>query len=694
LILIAVDIGGTFTDVVAVDSRSGAYHTAKVPTTPQSLVEGVRLGTLAALDRASARPDEVERFVHGTTIGTNAILERRGATTAVLATEGFEDSLEIGRLKRTKMYDVFMDAETPVFLAPRRRRRGIPGRIAGDGSVVTPLDENAVREVVRELRDEEGATAFAVSLLFSFRNSDHERRVRELIQDFDASISVSLSSEIDPMFREYERTVVTAFDAYIRPVIQQYVENLRQELRRTGVQAPLQIMQSRGGITSAELVTERPISVLLSGPAAGVIGGRYAGELSGFGDLITIDVGGTSADISLISAGKPLVTNEGMIDTFPLRVPMVDVATIGAGGGSVAWVDPAANFRVGPRSAGADPGPVCYGRGGTEPTVTDASLLLGYLDPEFFAGGTLSLDPEAAARALDRFGDRLGLSGIQAAAGIHRVINSKMADAIRLVSIKRGYDAREFALVLLGGAGPVHGGRLAAELSITRMIVPAVPGVLSALGLLVASVEHDHAATVFGRLDRISPVELEEVYLGLEGIVAERMRADMVPDGEARTQRSGDTRYVGQGYTLEVPMETPVSAGSIAAHRDAFHAAHGRVYGHSNREAPVELVNARVVQSWSLPGLRLGYAATSGEQRAVRSRRAYFEELGGFSEVPVYRRDTLTAGKAIEGPAIVEQPDTTLVVYPGHCAEPDGAGNIVVTAPATVSPGAQMEPVR
>jgi N-methylhydantoinase A/oxoprolinase/acetone carboxylase beta subunit len=234
LILIAVDIGGTFTDVVAVDSRSGAYHTAKVPTTPQSLVEGVRLGTLAALDRASVRPDEVERFVHGTTIGTNAILERRGATTAVLATEGFEDSLEIGRLKRTKMYDVFMDAETPVFLAPRRRRRGIPGRIASDGSVVTPLDENAVREVVRELRDEEGATAFAVSLLFSFRNSDHERRVRELIQDFDASISVSLSSEIDPMFREYERTVVTAFDAYIRPVIQQYVENLRQELRRTG----------------------------------------------------------------------------------------------------------------------------------------------------------------------------------------------------------------------------------------------------------------------------------------------------------------------------------------------------------------------------------------------------------------------------------------------------------------------------
>jgi N-methylhydantoinase A len=268
-----------------------------------------------------------------------------------------------------------------------------------------------------------------------------------------------------------------------------------------------------------------------------------------------------------------------------------------------------------------------------------------------------------------------------------------MADAIRLVSIKRGYDARGFALVLLGGAGPVHGGRLAAELSITRMIVPAVPGVLSALGLLVASVEHDHSATVIGRLDRVSPAALEQVYQGLEGIVAERMRADRVPADEARTLRSGDTRYLGQGYTLEVPMEAPVSADSIAAHREAFHAAHGRVYGHSNRESPVELVNARVVQSWSLPELRLRPATRGEEHRKVGSRRAYFDELGGFSEVPVYRRDSLLGGKAIEGPAIVEQPDTTLVVYPGHCAEPDGVGNIIVTTPATVSPEPGVEPV-
>lgn len=679
MILLAVDTGGTFTDVVAVDAQTGRYHAAKVPTTPGRLIDGVRAATQTAMRLAGVAADDVERFVHGTTIGTNAVLERRGATTAILATEGFEDTLEIGRLRRTRMYDLFMDAETPVFLAPRRRRRGVPERVGFDGSIVQPLDEDTVRETVRSLRDVEGAEAFAVCLLFSFRNGAHERRIRDLVRELDPSLSVSISSEIDPMFREYERTVVTAFDAYIRPVIHRYVTELSSELKQIGIRAPLQIMQSRGGVTSAELIADRPVSVLLSGPAAGVIGGRHAGSLSGESDLITIDVGGTSADISLVRSDKPLVTTDAMIDTYPLRVPMVDVTTIGAGGGSIAWVDSAGNFRVGPQSAGADPGPACYGRGGVEATVTDASLVLGYLNPDSFAGGTLRLDPDAAHRAVEHFASRVGLSAIEAAAGVHRVVNARMADAIRLVSIRRGYDPRDFSLVLLGGAGPLHGGRLAAELAIAKMIVPAAPGVLSALGLLVAAIEHEEAVTVAVRLGTAAPDELEATFDSLERQVAARMRADNVPPDGTNTTRSADGRYAGQAYTLQVPLDGAITYQSLAAYGKAFHAAHQRVYGHADQDAAVELVNARVTQSWDFPRLEFHHAPAPQHRRDGTSRRVYFDELDGYSAVPVHARESLEPGTTIAGPAVIEQSDSTLVVYPGSTAVVEGTGNVIVT---------------
>ena len=589
-----------------------------------------------------------------------------------------EDSLEIGRLRRTQMYDLFMDAETPVFLAPRRRRRGIPERVGFDGSVVQPLNEDAVRDAVWSLRDVEGAEAFAVCLLFSFRNPSHEQRVRELIRELDPSLSVSISSEIDPMFREYERTVVTAFDAYIRPVIYRYVTELGRELEQISISAPLQIMQSRGAITSAEMIADRPVAVLLSGPAAGVIGGRHAGSLSGETDLITVDVGGTSADISLVRADKPLVTTEATIDTYPLRVPMVDVTTIGAGGGSLAWVDPAGNFRVGPHSAGADPGPACYGRGGTEATVTDASLVLGYLNPDSFAGGTLRLDADAAHRAVERFASKLGLSRVGAAAGIHRVVNSRMSDAIRLVSIRRGYDPREFALVLLGGAGPLHGGRLAADLAISRMIVPAAPGVLSALGLLVAAIEHEEAVTVAARLATANPYELEAAFATLERKVAERMLADHAPVEGTMTRRSADGRYVGQAYTLQIPLDGPISHESLGGFGEAFHATHQRVYGHADRDAEIELVNARVVQSWAFPRLQFQPATHPHRNGSPTSRRAYFDELGGYIAVPVFARGAMEPGVSLSGPAIIEQPDSTLIVYPGHVVMSEPTGNMIV----------------
>ncbi|MHB8537533.1 MAG: hydantoinase/oxoprolinase family protein [Candidatus Dormibacteria bacterium] len=678
MVYVAVDIGGTFTDVVAVDPATGRYHTVKVSTTPKHLVEGVRAGTLAALERVGAGAGEVSRFVHGTTIGTNAVLERKGAVTGILSTEGFQDTLEIGRLKRTRMYDLNIDAETPVFLAPGRRRLGVTERIAADGSIVTPLDEESVRRAVREFHDQ-GVTAIAVCLLFGFRNPEHEERVRRLINEVAPEMSVSLSSEVDPMFREYERTVVTAFDAYVRPVIQGYVDELTAELRLIGIDAPLQIMQSRGGITSAELVGRRPVSVLLSGPAAGVIGARYAAALSGIQDVISIDVGGTSADVSLVAAGKPLVSDEGMIDTYPLRVPMVDVTAVGAGGGSIAWIDAGGSFRVGPVSAGADPGPVCYGRGGTQPTVTDASLILGYLNPASFAGGSIALNVDAARAALEGFGRRLGMSGTEAAEGIHRVINSRMADAIRLVSLKRGFDPRDFALLVLGGAGPLHGGRLAAELGIRKIVVPAVPGVLSALGLLVAAVEHDAVETFAERADRTHPTDVAAAFQRLAVRVARLMAADDVPHGEAVTSYSVDGRYAGQAYALEIPVSDFTDGGSLEAFSDAFHKAHQRVYGHANRSSPVELLNLRVVQTWELPSVPLRPSAAHGS-RGAASRSAYFAEAGGYVDVPVSRREGLAPGTTLEGPALVDQDDTTIVIYPGHEGFVDAAGNILITA--------------
>jgi N-methylhydantoinase A len=679
LISIAIDIGGTFTDVVAADLDTGGFQVVKVPTTPRRLVDGVRNGVLAALAGAGAAPADVERFVHGTTIGTNAVLERKGATTAVLATEGFEDVLEIGRLKRTRMYDLFVDPETPVFLAPKRRRRGIRERLAADGAVVTELDTTQASDVVRELLERQQVEAFAVCFLHSYRNPRHERLMRDLIRRLAPTAAVSISSEVDPMFREYERTVVTAFDAYLRPVIERYVRELGEELAGVGLRCPVQIMQSRGGIASAEQVTQRPVSVLLSGPAAGVVGGRFAGERSGFSNLITLDVGGTSADVSLIEAGKPLLSTEGVIDTYPLRTPMVDVTTIGAGGGSIAWVDASGGFRVGPQSAGADPGPACYGRGGAEATVTDASLVLGYLNPEYFAGGSLRLDPDASHRAVEAFGKRVGLSSTQAAAGIHRVINSKMADAIRLVSIRRGYDPRQFALVMLGGAGPVHGGRLAAELSIPSIVLPPVPGVLSALGLLVASVEHDDVETVTARVDGAQPALLEEVFGRLAGRVEQRMRREGVPAGAATTVRSADMKYVGQSYTLNVVMRERVDEAAVADSAAEFHRVHHRIYGHSNPLAPVEFVSLRLVQAWPLPRPELlgtpdGRTGGSGP----RSRKAFFEELGEFVDTPVYQRGEL-AETAVRGPAIVEQPDTTLVLYPGQRAQGTPDGNVLIS---------------
>ncbi len=677
---IAVDIGGTFTDVVGWDGT--AIHAVKVPSVPADLIAGVSAGVEAVLARIGRPAAEVERFVHGTTVATNAVLEEKGACIGLLATKGFEDVLEIGRQKRFSMYDLFADADTPAFLAPGRRRIGIAERIDAVGDVLIPLDENAVEAAVERLVTDHTVEALAVCYLFSFRNPAHELRTREIIHATHPGMPVSISSEINPVFREYERTCVVAFDAYVRPKVVGYLGRLAGSLAELGIDASVQIMQSRGGVASVERAIERPVTTLLCGPAAGALGGKVAGERSNFSDLITLDMGGTSSDISVIREGRLALSQEGRIRGYPLRLPMLDVTTIGAGGGSIAAIDDAGGLRVGPESAGADPGPVAYGRGGTEPTVTDASLVLGYLDAEGFAGG-LSLDHKAAERAVGSVAQRLGLDLAAAARGIHTVCNVAMADAIRMVTVRRGHDPRDFALVLLGGAGPVHGGAVAPALGIRTLVVPLRPGILAAEGLLDARIEFDAYRTFAVRADDADPACMGALFAELEALGSDKLARDGVDAVRVQTTRYADMRYVGQSYELEVLLRDSVDEGAVRAAVEAFYRLYRRLYGHGSPEDEVEFVNLRVVMGADVDSPGAVSPPREGDLEAARigTRKACFNPGKGYVETPVYERDALGLGARVGGPAIVAQADTTTVVYPGQRVEVDESGNLVIHVP-------------
>ena len=679
---IGVDVGGTFTDVIG--RREDRVWSAKVPSSPKDLVAGVLAGVEAVLALSGAAPGDIDRFVHGTTIATNAILEEKGARIGLLMTEGFEDVLEIGRQKRSRMYDLFMAPETPVFLAPGRRRAGITERIDSDGSIVVPLDETGVRETVARLVEEEGIEAVAVCYLFSFRNPAHERRTADIIARDFPRLAVSISSEVDPVFREYERTCVTAFDAYVRPIVNGYLDRLDGALRRRGIRAPLLIMQSRGGAASARRTVARPVTTLLSGPAAGALGGRSAGERSGRRDLITLDIGGTSSDVALARGGASLISREGRIRGYPLRVPMVDVHTIGAGGGSIARLDDAGVLKVGPESAGASPGPVCYGRGGSAPTVTDASLVLGYLDPARFAGG-IRLQIDAAKQAVGALAEAMQCSLAEAAFGIHTVCNAAMAEAVRMLTVKRGHDPRDFALVLLGGAGPLHGGAIAERLAIETLIVPPRPGVLAAEGLLEARIQCDRYRTFATRAQTADPASMRAAFEELEAAGRVEMSRDGVAADTIKVERLAEMRYAGQSYELEVPLgRGVVEDRSIAAAERAFRDRYREVYGHGSLEEEVEFVNLRVLLSG--PPMTPPVAARVRADRAAPAvprpaavRPAFFGHPHGWRDAALHDRAALAVGAAIEGPAIMTQADTTTVIYPGHRAAVDDAGNLVVT---------------
>ena len=664
-VLIGIDIGGTFTDVVCL-AEDGALRQMKLPTTRADPSRGVAAAIARMAEAWQIAPAAIRRFLHGTTVATNAVLERRGGRIGLLTTAGFRDVLEVGRQSRRAMYDVKLSPETPVFLAPRAMRREVRERIGADGAIVEPLNEEDVVAAVDALVAA-GAEAIAVCYLFSFLDSRHEQRTAALIAERHPGLMVSLSSDVDPTFREYERTAVTAFDAYIRPVVARYLEGMEARLRETGVAAPLQVMQSRGGLASAAVARRRPVRLFLSGPAAGVVGGQMTGAACGLNDLITDDIGGTSRDIALVDGGRNLSRREGDIGGYPVRVPMVDVNAIGAGGGSIAWIDRAGGLRVGPQSAGAEPGPACYGRGGEEATLTDASVVLGYVDPSYFAGGTLTLEPELAREVVRRrVAEPLGLDVEAAALGMHRVLNAQMAEGIRLATVSRGFDPRRFALVPLGGGGGLHATALAEELGVNRVLVPLRPGVLSAIGLLSAPVEHEATAAFAQPLAALDTAALTASLATLDDTCAELMRTEQVAATDIEVRYSADVCYIGQSHHLEVPFDTAEVAGLADRLYAAFRTAHDAVYGYA-AEAPATIVNLRSVHSapGAMPTNAMTYEPAGGN--AVKGGRTVLSRDGAM-EATVLDRMAMAPGVIVEGPAIFEQADTTTLLPKGWSA--------------------------
>ncbi|MBS0643225.1 MAG: hydantoinase B/oxoprolinase family protein [Proteobacteria bacterium] len=667
-----IDIGGTFTDVVC-RASDGTVRLAKVPTTRGNPSAAV----LTALETARAewgvQPSQIVRFTHGTTAATNAVLERKGARIGLITTEGFRDVLEIGRQLRREMYDLILEPQTPVFLVPGRFRTEVRERIGATGETLLPLDEASVRAALADLGRQQ-VQAIAVCLLFSFLDPTHERRIRAIAAEVLPGVPVSLSSDVDPAFREYERTCITAFDAYIKPVVADYLANMEAGLARIGVTAPLQVMQSRGGLASSPIARQRPVRLFLSGPAAGVIGGLDVGLEAGFRDQITVDIGGTSCDIALISNSEPLIRPEGIIDGYTVRVPMVDVTAIGSGGGSIAWLDAAGSLRVGPESAGSEPGPACYGNGGEKPTVTDASLVLGYIDPAAFAGG-LRLDPDKAREAIRRaIAEPMGVSVEQAALGIHRVLNAQMAEAIRLVSIGRGIDPRGYALIPLGGAGPMHGTALAEELGMRAVVVPPHPGVLAAAGLLGAPVEHEVSAAFPRPLAEATLAEVTAALADLDTQCAALMRQE--GDGASEVSHYADVCYIGQSYHLQVPLDT-TQPEALARAYEAFQQAHDRVYGH-HTDSPARIVNLRTVHRRASPRLATPAPLRAASEAPPRRRMIRVRQAPDPVEASVWLRDAIAPGQRIAGPAIIEQADTTTLLEPGWTARLNDSGALLL----------------
>lgn len=676
---IGVDAGGTFTDVCLLEEESGRIAVTKVPSTPADPSLAILKGVADILDQENAKAGDVNYLAHGTTVGTNALIQHTGARTGLITTEGFRDLLELGRQRRPNLYDLQVDK--PVPLVPRDLRLEVGERTCCDGHVERPLDEEAVVRAARALRAK-GVRAVAVCFLYSYLNPRHEQRVKEILQRELPGVYVSTSHEVLPEFREYERLSTVTINAYLGPVMDEYIRNLETQLDRLGIPVRAFITQSNGGIISTQTARDNSVRTVLSGPSAGVVGSNYVGMAAGFDNLITFDMGGTSTDVSLIEKSHPKVTGEMEVQGYPIRIPMLEVNTVGAGGGSVAWIDSGGHLKVGPRSAGAEPGPACYGLGNEEPTVTDANVVLQTLNPQYLLGGRMPIDAQASTRAIKRVADRLSLSTMDVAQGIISLVTANMAKAIRVISVRKGYDPRDFTLVAFGGAGPLHAARLAQELNIPRVLVPEVPGLLCALGLLVTDLRSDYTLTRIMTADEAVVEEVNTLFRGLETRADDWLAQERVPETDRLYRYSVDMRYRGQNYELQVPMESArLRVGEMADLIRRFHLLHRQNYGYFAEEDPVQLVTFRLEALGRVPKAALkSYprGGTDSRHALIGTRQVFLQETGGFVDCPVYRRDALQHGATVTGPAIVEQMDTTTLILPGQDAVVDAYRNLII----------------
>ena len=680
---VGFDVGGTFTDFV-LQAPSGELTTGKRLTTYPDPSAACLAGLDELVARAGVPWAELSQAVHGTTLGSNVVIERKARGVGLLTTRGFRDVLIIGREKRYQVYD--LQIEKPPPLVARRFIGEVTERVLADGSVRTPLDEADARRAIRALA-ERGVTTLAVCLLHSYVNPVHEKRVAALAAEEAPGVVVTLSHEVSPTFREYERTSTTVVNAYVMTAIRAYLRGLGVALGERGYRGRLFVMQSSGGVATAEAMERYPVRMIESGPAAGALMAAAYGELAGHRDLIAFDMGGTTAKLALIEGGRPFTTTGFELHRvhnapgsgLPMNIQAIDLVEIGAGGGSIARPRLGV-IAVGPESASSAPGPVCYGRGGEEPTVTDANVALGYLNPEFFAGGAMRLHPGAAAQAIEqRLARPLDLTLEQAAWGVHAIVNTNMELATRVVSIERGRDPRELTLVAFGGSGPVHGCRLAQALGIPRVILPAAAGVTAAIGLLAAEVRFDVSRTYVRRIEALDPARLDAMYEEMAAQATAVVR-DSATGGAATVVRSVDARYVGQGYELTVPVPAGLlDAGALARVRASFDEIYATRYGYAQPAEPVEAVTWKLSAIGGTPRVALAKAPTTPLAGGVKGRRrAYFPETGGWVDCPVYDRYRLAAGLEIAGPAIVEERESTSVLPPGVVGTVDEYANLVV----------------
>ena len=683
---LGIDIGGTFTDIVVFDHENGSQFARKVLTTHTDPAKGVISGVRQVLSEDALPAADIGRVVHATTLFTNATIERKGAPTGLITTEGFRDVLEIGRERKYELYDLSIAKPAP--LAPREWRREVAGRIDADGAERIPLDLSALVAQAKELQAS-GVTSIALVFLHSYANSDHELRAGEALTNAVPGVEISLSVEVAPEIREFERTSTTVVNAYIKPLAAQYLDRLAGELANLNIAAPLQLMLSNGGLGALDQAKKAPVALLESGPAAGALAGAWFGEADGGGHVLAFDMGGTTAKLSLVDDGQPLISYDFEAarqkrfahgSGLPIKISTIELIEIGAGGGSIARLNTLGLLQVGPDSAGSEPGPACYGRGGEQPTVTDANFLLGYLNPDFFAGGSMSVDMDAARAAVARLADEAGLTVEQAAWGIHDIANEAMAGAARVHIAERGKDPRSYALLTTGGGGPLHGYNVAQKLGCTRLIVPPAAGVASAVGLLIAPARVDRVASVVAELDTLDWPAFEARFAGLEGEARDLIAGTGLNPSAARIERLADIRYVGQAFEVVVTLPPgPYTEASKPALIEAFEAAYIAKFTRTPPSVPVEIINIRTAVSVEVPGERPRAAiAATGEPQPNARRRVYFPEADGYVETPVYDRADLPSGYAFAGPAVIEEAASTLIVGPSGRARVADDGNIVV----------------